>query len=137
MDRPKNPTQDKHRHHEHADHMARAKDGLKDSVCGMNVNAQSEHRTRHDGQPYYFCSAKCLGKFEADPARYLEKDGQTSSAPADASAGGTIYTCPMHPEIRQDHPGDCPKCGMSLEPELPSLDDDENPELVDFKRRFW
>jgi Cu+-exporting ATPase len=50
---------------------------------------------------------------------------------------GTIYTCPMHPEIRQDHPGNCPKCGMTLEPELPDLDEAENPELVDFKRRFW
>src|SRR4051812_31031853 len=50
---------------------------------------------------------------------------------------GAIYTCPMHPEIRQDHPGNCPKCGMALEPEMPSLDESENPELVDFRRRFW
>lgn len=61
------------------------------------------------------------------------------AAPAPAPQGkpGTVYTCPMHPEIRQDHPGNCPKCGMSLEPVLPELDDDENPELVDFQRRFW
>jgi P-type Cu+ transporter len=50
---------------------------------------------------------------------------------------GTLYTCPMHPEIRQDHPGNCPKCGMTLEPVLPELDEADNPELVDFKRRFW
>ena len=54
-----------------------------------------------------------------------------------AAPAGTIYTCPMHPEIRQDHPGACPKCGMALEPEMPSLDEGENPELVDFRRRFW
>ena len=60
---------------------------------------------------------------------------------ADAASGslavGIIYTCPMHPEVRQDHPGNCPKCGMTLEPVLPSLEDDENPELKDFQRRFW
>ena len=57
--------------------------------------------------------------------------------PAQPSAPGTVYTCPMHPEIRQGHPGNCPKCGMTLEPVLPALDDEENPELSDFKRRFW
>ncbi|MBU7572544.1 MAG: copper-translocating P-type ATPase [Hydrogenophaga sp.] len=59
------------------------------------------------------------------------------AVPAPQGKPGTVYTCPMHPEIRQDHPGNCPKCGMSLEPVLPELDDDENPELVDFQRRFW
>ena len=60
-----------------------------------------------------------------------------ASAKASAAAAGTIYTCPMHPEIRQDHPGNCPKCGMTLEPVLPSMDDEENPELIDFQHRFW
>ena len=60
-----------------------------------------------------------------------------TSAPSKTAAPGAIYTCPMHPEIRQDHPGDCPKCGMALEPEMPALDDDESPELADFRRRFW
>jgi Cu+-exporting ATPase len=114
---------------------------LKDPVCGMTVTARSEHHVEHAGRPYYFCSAKCRTKFVAEPARYAGD----AVAPADAqgtaeqppAAAGTIYTCPMHPEIRQDHPGNCPKCGMTLEPVLPTLDDDENPELVDFSRRFW
>ncbi len=104
----------------------------------MNVTAQSSHHFEHAGQPYFFCSAKCQTKFAAEPERYLRSKG--AEAPLDShppAAAGTIYTCPMHPQIRQDHPGDCPICGMSLEPEMPSLDEDENPELVDFKRRFW
>jgi P-type Cu+ transporter len=110
---------------------------LKDPVCGMTVTETSPHRAQHDGRPYYFCSAGCRGKFVADPAKYLGGEPEAASAAADAAPAGTVYTCPMHPEIRQDHPGDCPKCGMALEPELPSLDEQENPELVDFRRRFW
>jgi Cu+-exporting ATPase len=107
---------------------------LKDPVCGMTVTEKSEHRFEHEGQPYYFCSAKCQGKFAANPLQYLAQ-----KAPVDAVSAvtGTIYTCPMHPEIRQDHPGNCPICGMTLEPVVPTLDDDENPELADFARRFW
>jgi len=114
---------------------------LKDPVCGMTVTEQSPHHTEHDGRPYYFCSAKCLTKFSAEPRKYLQS-GAAAAVPAPVPAAtdaapGTIYTCPMHPEIRQDHPGNCPKCGMSLEPVLPDLDETENPELVDFQRRFW
>lgn len=107
---------------------------LKDPVCGMTVTAQSGHKVDHDGRTFYFCSAKCQGKFAANPLQYLapKPPAETSSAVADA-----IYTCPMHPEIRQDHPGNCPKCGMTLEPLLPDLEDDDNPELRDFQRRFW
>ncbi|WP_370870161.1 heavy metal translocating P-type ATPase [Hydrogenophaga sp.] len=107
---------------------------LKDPVCGMTVTAQSGHMLTHEGRTFYFCSAKCQGKFAANPLQYLapEPPAETSSAVA-----GAIYTCPMHPEIRQDHPGNCPKCGMTLEPLLPDLDDDDNPELRDFQRRFW
>lgn len=107
---------------------------LKDPVCGMTVTAQSDHKLTHEGRTVYFCSAKCQGKFAANPLQYLapEPPAETSSAVA-----GAIYTCPMHPEIRQDHPGDCPKCGMTLEPLMPDLDDDDNPELRDFQRRFW
>ena len=108
--------------------------GLKDPVCGMPVTEQSEHRFEHAGRPYYFCSAKCQGKFAANPLQYLASTAPVDAAPAVA---GTIYTCPMHPEIRQDHPGNCPICGMTLEPVMPTLDDDENPELADFTRRFW
>ncbi len=106
----------------------------KDPVCGMTVTDQSPHRHQHRGQVYFFCCEPCRAKFAADPSKYLEP-----AAPpvAQALPAGATYTCPMHPEIRQDRPGSCPKCGMALEPEMPSLDESENPELVDFQRRFW
>jgi Cu+-exporting ATPase len=116
---------------------------LKDPVCGMTVSTQSEHQFRHEEHTYYFCSTKCQGKFSADPQKYIkpapaaETADVGTEAGAEAPAVGTIYTCPMHPEVRQDHPGSCPKCGMTLEPELPDLDEDDNPELRDFARRFW
>ena len=100
----------------------------------MTVTEQSPHRHEHDGRMYFFCGAKCRAKFAAEPAKYLAPVADRVPAPAPP---GAVYTCPMHPEIRQDHPGTCPKCGMALEPELPSLDDEENPELADFRRRFW
>ena len=127
---------DMHAHHHHGSHPpaepASPKD-LKDPVCGMTVTEQSEHKLTHEGRPYYFCSAKCQGKFAANPLQYLVSTAPEDTAPEPA---GTIYTCPMHPEIRQDRPGNCPLCGMALEPLMPELDDD-NPELRDFSRRFW
>ncbi len=118
--------------------VAKAADaGLKDPVCGMSVTPQSKHSLVHEGQPFYFCSAGCKAKFAADPRKYLAPADARVSAPIETAAPGTVYTCPMHPEIRQDHPGACPKCGMALEPEMPSLDEEENPELTDFRRRFW
>ena len=124
-----------HRKHNVAEIAGKTIDGLKDPVCGMTVTKDSEHHVDHEKHSYYFCSTKCLTKFNADPQRYAA-GAQNSKDLAPAQAGA-IYTCPMHPEIRQNHPGNCPKCGMALEPELPSLDDEENPELVDFTRRFW
>ena len=113
---------------------------LKDPVCGMTVTAQSPHVLQHDGEPVYFCSAGCKTKFLTDPAKYLRPAGLVAvAAPPNLPETldeGVIYTCPMHPEIRQDHAGNCPKCGMSLEPETPALGDEANPELVDFTRRF-
>ena len=107
---------------------------IKDPVCGMIVTpSASTLTTTHDGHPYYFCSAGCLSKFSADPARYL--DDRPRIEPV--AVAGAIWTCPMHPEIRRDGPGSCPICGMALEPEAPSLDDAPNPELVDFTRRWW
>ncbi|MDR7377027.1 Cu+-exporting ATPase [Rhodoferax ferrireducens] len=106
---------------------------MKDPVCGMTVTAQSAHTHTHAGHSYYFCSAGCKTKFAADPQKYLAPPASSQPPPA----AGTVYTCPMHPEVRQDHPGSCPHCGMALEPEMPSLDEAENPELTDFRRRFW
>jgi Cu+-exporting ATPase len=108
-----------------------AAEPLKDPVCGMAVTPASPHSLEHEGQPFYFCCAGCKTKFAADPARFL----QTAALPEPPIEGAT-YTCPMHPEVREDHPAACPKCGMALEPEMPTLDEGENPELTDFRRRF-
>jgi len=103
-----------------------------DPVCGMKVTIEgAKHTAVHDGHRHYFC--KCLAKFTAEPARYLQP--QTAKAP-DLPAG-TIYTCPMHPEIRQVGPGSCPICGMALEPEVVTADAAPNAELADMRRRFW
>ena len=105
----------------------------RDPVCGMTVErASAQHMARHQGQRHYFCSAGCQSKFEADPEQYLGDQPAPEPMPE-----GTQYTCPMHPEIVEDHPGDCPKCGMALEPMTPSADSGPNPEYVDFKRRLW
>ncbi len=152
---------------------------FEDPVCGMSVASDTPHRTIHDDTEFLFCSNGCLTKFQEDPARYLEvaPDGAApdEAAPvARTSVSGAIHTCPMHPEVRQEGPGSCPKCGMSLDPEIVAskasrteyvcpmhpeivrdepgscpicgmaleprvvtLDEEENPELVDMTRRFW
>jgi Cu+-exporting ATPase len=104
-----------------------------DPVCGMQVKADSPHTFEHDQSRYYFCSAGCRTKFMHDPARYLHKESTRAVAAGDDE---TIYTCPMHPEIRQQGPGSCPLCGMALEPLVPTATDAENPELRDMTRRF-
>jgi P-type Cu+ transporter len=106
---------------------------LIDPVCGMPVKPESPQHALHDGVDYRFCSAGCRTKFVANPAKYLAPVG---AGPVTVPAG-TQYTCPMHPEIVRDAPGICPLCGMALEPLLPGLEDQENPELTDFRRRFW
>ena len=108
---------------------------LKDPVCGMAVTAQSFHHSEHMARQFFFCGPKCKTKFDASPMQYM--GAQTDKPAAPTVLAGTVYTCPMHPEIRQDHPGNCPKCGMTLEPVIPSLEDEENPELLDFQYRFW
>ncbi len=111
--------------------------GVADPVCGMTVDPTTvKFSTTHDGKSYYFCSERCHAKFLAEPAKYLTPAAATASVVAAAPAG-TIYTCPMHPQIRQEGPGTCPICGMALEPEMPSLEEEDNPELRDFSRRFW
>lgn len=105
-----------------------------DPVCGMKVDPhKTKHKAQHEGRPYYFCSASCLSKFEAEPGRYLQPaTEQTTPAPR-----GAIYTCPMHPEIRQVGPGSCPICGMALEPLIVTAEAEPNAELADMGRRFW
>jgi len=107
---------------------------VKDPVCGMMVDPHtSTHRAEHGGRTYHFCSAGCRTKFLADPARYLDPAMTAASEPVPE---GTIYTCPMHPEIRQVGPGSCPICGMALEPLLVSLEAEPNEELIDMRRRL-
>ena len=155
-----------------------------DPVCGMRVDpSQTKHSTEHGGTTYFFCSEGCRDRFEADPERFLSATGDRAerrrlphreTASGDATEGGGTFTCPMHPEVREDRPGDCPKCGMALEPVSPveaasrteytcpmhpevvqdhpgscpkcgmaleprtvTVDEDENEELVDMRRRFW
>ncbi|WP_426661187.1 heavy metal translocating P-type ATPase [Rhodanobacter aciditrophus] len=118
-----------HGHHDHAQQARMAKD----PVCGMTVDPQATaHHAEHAGHAYHFCSARCRGKFVADPEAYLGKRQPLPPAPA-----GTIYTCPMHPEVQQVGPGECPKCGMALEPMMPALDEDDGGELRAMTRRFW
>ncbi len=122
-----------HAHHHAHDHGA-ADAKVLDPVCGMTVDAAtSKHRFDHHGKTFHFCSAGCRTKFAADPAKYLTKE----KAPEPEMPAATIYTCPMHPQIRQVGPGSCPICGMALEPEVASLESGPNPELVDMTRRFW
>lgn len=131
---------------------------LKDPVCGMSVSMDALHRVEHKDVLYRFCSARCRDKFMADPAAYVKHDVPSAQAASDSEHGhhhvhhgaghaqsapapedvpsGTMYTCPMHPEVQQDRPGNCPKCGMSLEPVIP-IDEEDNSELHDFRRRFW
>ena len=130
---------------------------LRDPVCGMTVTAASRHSASHDGRDYYFCCAGCRSKFLADPARYLAAAAVAAAAPvatpsaqallpstataaaavtAAPAAAGTIFTCPMHPEVRQIGPGSCPSCGMALEPEAPTLEQDDG-ERRGVARRLW
>src|SRR5216683_2539853 len=122
-----------HAGHGHGDHHADHTTTVRAPVCGMTVDpATSQHRFDYRGETYHFCSAGCRTKFAADPQTYLDK-----TTPKAARPEGTIYTCPMHPQIRQVGPGSCPICGMALEPEVASLDAPPNPELADMTRRFW
>jgi Cu+-exporting ATPase len=123
-------------HHAHSScHGGHGAAAAIDPVCGMKVDPETTpHRSEHAGQRVFFCSAGCKAKFEADPQKYL------SPRPAEhapSAPPGTIYTCPMHPEIRQIGPGACPICGMALEPASVGAEAGPNPELVDMSRRFW
>ena len=109
---------------------------MKDPVCGMVVDpATAKHRADHDGRSYAFCSTGCRDKFVANPAAYVADD--PAQPVAEPARRGAIYTCPMHPEIRQPGPGNCPICGMALEPEIASAEQGPSAELIDMTRRFW
>ncbi|HYG86039.1 MAG TPA: heavy metal translocating P-type ATPase [Azospirillum sp.] len=126
-------------HHEHHGHDDRPK--VKDPVCGMMVDPErTEHHAEHGGQTFHFCSARCREKFAASPEQYLKPEAKPVAPEQTGRASprkGVIYTCPMHPEIRQDGPGNCPICGMALEPVTAGIEGGPNPELVDMTRRFW
>ena len=128
-----------------------------DPVCGMQVDAQgAAHRSMFDARLWYFCSAGCKQKFDADPSRYIDKPALGDAAPAmpaqhhthahahgghgaaAPASAGTLYTCPMHPEIERSAPGDCPKCGMALVPIAGTgSGETDDSELRDLTRRMW
>jgi Cu+-exporting ATPase len=123
----------RHDHHDHHDHETSGEHTVKDPVCGMSVDPHTaEQRSRHGGTTWYFCSSGCKSRFDANPEQYLG-DEQKREKPV---APDATYTCPMHLEIRQQGPGDCPICGMALEPERVSLADGPSAELEDMTRRF-
>jgi Cu+-exporting ATPase len=117
--------------------MAAAESALvKDPVCGMAVDPVSaKHKAEHGGTTYYFCSTGCHDKFVAEPSRLLAASAGTP--PPTPAPSGAIYTCPMHPQVRQAGPGNCPICGMTLAPETVTADTGPSPELIDMTRRFW
>jgi P-type Cu+ transporter len=117
----------------HAHRVPSGVDKVVDPVCGMMVDPhETPHRHPHHGHSYYFCGADCQAKFAADPEKYLANE-----LAREQSADGTIYTCPMHPEVRQLGPGSCPICGMALEPVVATSASGPNTELTDMTRRFW
>ncbi|MFN3454026.1 MAG: heavy metal translocating P-type ATPase [Pseudobdellovibrio sp.] len=126
-------------HHHHGHHKSDkqpTETKVKDPVCGMTIDPSTAKggKSTFEGQDYFFCNPKCKTKFDADPKTYLFK----SEAPKEVSATekDKTYICPMHPEVRQKGPGSCPICGMALEPEEVSLEEAENPELIDFTKRL-
>jgi P-type Cu+ transporter len=118
---------------------------VKDVVCGTTVDADAtQHRAEYQGQTYYFCSAGCRTKFIADPSKYVTPAAMDTSCPTGVCAiptspaeTGVVWTCPMHPEVRQSGPGSCPLCGMALEPLGVSAETGPSGELIDMTRRFW
>jgi P-type Cu+ transporter len=122
-----------HQHHEAGSDRGPVEGAVKDPVCGMTVNPHNaKYKASNGGRSWYFCSAGCRDKFVASPEKYLSPEQKLEPVPA-----GTIYTCPMHPQIRQVEPGFCPICGMALEPLEAVAGSGPSPELLDMTRRFW
>jgi Cu+-exporting ATPase len=143
----KDEANDDHKAHDHGAHAAAhhahgmpssgVASTVRDPVCGMDADpATAKYHADYNGTTYHFCSAGCETKFKANPSLYVHAS-TAPVKPAEKLPEGTIYTCPMHPEIRQVGPGSCPICGMALEPEMPTSDTGPSEELVDMTRRFW
>lgn len=130
-----------HHHKKHQDNhkMSDQSGQSTDPVCGMSVTVDADTpRSRYGSETYYFCSQKCKGKFDSSPESVLSSEEETSAANSASSSTSGRYTCPMHPEIIRSEPGSCPICGMALEPmDIPTENDEPNPEIQDFKKRFW
>src|SRR5438552_13722805 len=107
-----------------------------DPVCGMTVRRSAAGSLNYEGTTYFFCSTHCLEAFRKEPTHFIKNSGKRSAPHEPAKIKASQYTCPMHPEIVRDRPGTCPICGMALEPRTVSLEEEENPELVDMTRRF-
>ena len=127
-----------HHDQDHAHNSHSHPESQRDPVCGMEVKSDSPHHESFEGKIYHFCSLKCREKFQADPHQYMSRQSHgghhqhaASAQPVAPVGQGAEYTCPMHPEIRQPAPGNCPICGMTLEPVIPELEEEENPELKD------
>ncbi|MBE0603811.1 MAG: HAD-IC family P-type ATPase, partial [Deltaproteobacteria bacterium] len=139
----------KHRHsseaEKHEDRDPSTANLVKDPVCGMDVDpASCRQSAEHGGREYFFCSAGCLAKFKATPEAFVDTERHEPASKDDRNrpgartpAAGQSYTCPMHPEVVQDGPGSCPKCGMALEPMTVTESEEEDPELTSMTRRFW
>ncbi len=120
-------------HHDKHDAAAPLDEKVTDPVCGMKVDpAKAKHHHTHEGVDYYFCSEGCLTKFKADPGKYLNPPEKHEETRGEKDL---VYTCPMHPEVEQIGPGNCPKCGMALEPKIATAEEDTS-ELRDMTRRL-
>ncbi len=108
-----------------------------DPVCGMNVPPSSPYHHTAGGTEFVFCSDRCRARFVADPTKYIPREDREPPLPGAKTFAGPIYTCPMHPQIVRDEPGNCPICGMALEPSAPARREEESHELHDMKRRLW
>lgn len=130
-----------HHHHGHGHHHKSAQESkysdTVDPVCGMSVPKDQAGKVEYQGQTYYFCSDGCRTRFQQDPAAFIKPVEKSPKSEQQSSGSGTVYTCPMHPEIRESAPGSCPKCGMALEPVTATVEEETNPELVSMTKRFW
>ncbi|WP_189438691.1 heavy metal translocating P-type ATPase [Pseudovibrio japonicus] len=121
--------------HSHGGRHGHSENTVTDPVCGMSVEiGKGKPSLSYQGHDYHFCSTKCHDKFKTDPYFYASGNSKKVAEAEDKSA---LYTCPMHPEVVQEGPGSCPKCGMALEPMIAGSEDEPNHELIDFTRRLW